>query len=50
MEKQQKSFKFDTIIFDLDGTLLDTLDDLTAGVNYCMKKYGCPLHSRESVP
>lgn len=49
MEKQQKSFKFDTIIFDLDGTLLDTLDDLTAGVNYCMKKYGCPLHSRESV-
>lgn len=39
----------DTIIFDLDGTLLDTLDDLTAGVNYCMKKYGGPVYSREEV-
>ena len=31
-----------TIIFDLDGTLMDTLDDLTASVNYCMEKNGCP--------
>ncbi|MCU6762968.1 Phosphoglycolate phosphatase [uncultured Roseburia sp.] len=47
--KQQTALKFDTVIFDLDGTLLDTLDDLTASVNYCMKKFGCPLHSREDV-
>ncbi|MCC8140925.1 MAG: HAD family hydrolase [Lachnospiraceae bacterium] len=39
----------DTIIFDLDGTLLDTLDDLTASVNYCMDKYGGPRHTREEV-
>ncbi len=39
----------DAVIFDLDGTLLDTLDDLAAGVNYCMEKYGVPLHTREEV-
>lgn len=41
--------KADTVIFDLDGTLLDTLDDLADSVNYCMKKYGCPLRTREEV-
>lgn len=41
--------KKNTVIFDLDGTLLDTLDDLTAGVNYCMKKYGGPVYDREEI-
>lgn len=41
--------KRNTVIFDLDGTLLDTLDDLTASVNYCMEKYGGPIHTREEV-
>lgn len=37
------------IIFDLDGTLLDTLDDLTDCVNYMLRKYGYPLRSRLDV-
>lgn len=38
-----------TIIFDLDGTLLDTLEDLTISVNHCMNKYHFPLHNRNEV-
>lgn len=30
------------IIFDLDGTLLDTLQDLTDAVNHSLRHYGCP--------
>ena len=34
-----------TIIFDLDGTLLDTLEDLSAAVNVALEEKGFPLHS-----
>ncbi len=37
------------ILFDLDGTLLDTLEDLYEGVNYAMRCYGCPERTREEV-
>ena len=37
------------IIFDLDGTLLDTLQDLTDAVNYTMQYYGCPTRTLEEV-
>ena len=30
------------ILFDLDGTLLNTLEDLTDGVNYALTQFGCP--------
>lgn len=39
----------ETIIFDLDGTLLNTLEDLTDSVNYVMKAYGHPIHTIEEV-
>lgn len=35
------------VIFDLDGTLLDTLDDLSAAVNQAMRQRGFPQHTRE---
>lgn len=41
--------KRNTVIFDLDGTLLDTLQDLTNGVNYCMKKYNGPQYTPQEV-
>ena len=35
------------ILFDLDGTLLDTLEDLGAAVNHALALRGLPLHSVE---
>ncbi len=35
------------IVFDLDGTLLNTLDDLANGVNYTLEKFGYPTHEIE---
>lgn len=37
------------IIFDLDGTLLDTLDDLADGVNAALRNFSFPERSREDV-
>ena len=36
-------------IFDLDGTLLDTLTDLAASVNYALREHGMPEHSVDDV-
>lgn len=41
--------KIDTIIFDLDGTLLNTLEDLTDSVNYAMRQFGLAEHTLEKV-
>lgn len=43
------SKKKDIIIFDLDGTLLDTLDDLTNAVNYALSLHGFPTKDKEFV-
>ena len=36
-------------VFDLDGTILNTLGDLHAAVNYAMRTLGKPEHTREQV-
>ena len=41
--------KYEAVIFDLDGTLVDTLDDLTDSVNFALSSFGFPKRSREEV-
>lgn len=41
--------RYHTYIFDLDGTLLDTLTDLAASCNYALRMHGMPEHSIDDV-
>ena len=40
---------YDAVIFDLDGTLLNTLEDLTDSVNYALSNAGLPGRTIEEV-
>lgn len=40
---------YKVFIFDLDGTLLDTLGDLASAVNYALRTHGMPEHSIDAV-
>ena len=40
---------YDIYVFDLDGTLLDTLDDLTNSVNAALQHVGLPTHTRDAT-
>lgn len=40
---------FDTFVFDLDGTLLDTLPDLVEVTNTTLREFGYPTHSTEEI-
>lgn len=39
----------ETVIFDLDGTLLDTIEDLTDSVNFVCSKFGYPEYTTEVI-
>jgi len=39
--------KFEAVLFDLDGTLLDTLEDLATSVNAVLRRYDYPEYSTE---
>lgn len=41
--------EFETYVFDLDGTLLETLKDLSASTNFALRQYDMPEHSIEDV-
>ena len=40
---------FNAIIFDLDGTLLNTLGDISDSVNRILLNQGFPIHSEEDI-
>lgn len=40
---------YSAVVFDLDGTLLDTLDDLWAAVNAALREFSLPTRTREEV-
>ncbi len=41
--------KYELAIFDLDGTILDTLDDLADSVNYVLSKHNFPPHTKDEI-
>lgn len=41
--------KYESYIFDLDGTLLNTINDLAASCNYALRTFGMPEHSVDDV-
>ncbi|MCQ2591801.1 MAG: HAD-IA family hydrolase [Treponema sp.] len=40
---------YKVVIFDLDGTILNTIDDLADSLNYVLSKNGFPVHNVEKV-
>ena len=43
------SEKVKAVLFDLDGTLLDTLEDLSTSVNHALAAYGLPLRNKSEI-
>ena len=41
--------KYKAAIFDMDGTILNTLDDLADTMNYCLRSYGMPERSLSEI-
>ena len=41
--------RFKLAVFDMDGTILDTLEDLQDSLNVILTQYGYPVRSLEEV-
>ena len=41
--------KYELVIFDMDGTILYTLDDICDGVNVSLSKHGLPVRTKDEI-
>lgn len=41
--------KYSLAVFDMDGTILDTLDDLTDTLNMSLAEVGMPVRTKDEV-
>lgn len=41
--------KYKTVIFDLDGTLIDTIESIRCSINEVLGSFGYPTHDREAI-
>ncbi len=41
--------RYDAVLFDMDGTLLDTVDDIQSALNQTLEDFGHPTHVRDDV-
>ena len=41
--------KISTVVFDLDGTLLDSLQDLADSTNHVLAQFGYPVHTLDDI-
>ena len=41
--------KYKAIVFDMDGTILDTLDELTKSLNYVFARHGLPALTQDAI-
>lgn len=46
---KMNGLKYETVLFDLDGTLLNTLEDLCDALNYALVKNHFPARTKEEV-
>ena len=41
--------RYDAVLFDMDGTLLDTIDDIQDALNHTLAEHEYPTHSKDAV-
>ena len=41
--------KYKAIVFDMDGTVLDTLDELTKSLNYVFARHSLPSMTQKAI-
>lgn len=42
-------YRYDAVLFDMDGTLLDTLDDLAHALNLTLEEHKYPTHQKDDI-